>query len=116
LAAALAIFAVLSVAIGSTLVIASRAVDDGTAPGSKTAAAREIGDIIIGDIGDALEFTKRGDHGIEFAVPDRDSNGLPETICYEWDGNAGGNLYREYNGGGAKCCSPVMFTHSISAT
>jgi hypothetical protein len=110
LAAALAIFAVLSVAIGSTLVIASRAVDDGTAPGSKTAAAREIGDIIIGDIGDALEFTKRGDHGIEFTVPDRDSNGLPETICYEWDGNAGGNLYREYNGGGE-----VLFASDVHA-
>lgn len=95
--AAMTVLSILAVGIGATMAIASRAVDDGTAPGSQIPEARNIGDVIIADLNDALTITERTDKSITFTVPDRDDDGDVETIRYAWDGNPGGNLTRKYN-------------------
>ena len=72
--AAMTVLSILAVGIGATMAIASRAVDDGTAPGSQIPEARNIGDVIIADLNDALTITERTDKSITFTVPDRDDD------------------------------------------
>ena len=36
---------------------------------------------------------------VTFTVPDRDNNGLSETIRYSWSGTPGDSIMRAYNGG-----------------
>ncbi len=95
--AAMTVLSILAVGVGATMAIASRAVDDGTAPGSQIPEARNIGDVIIADLNDALTITERTDKSITFTVPDRDDDDTDETIRYAWDGKEGGNLTRKYN-------------------
>ncbi len=96
--AALTVLSILVVGVGSTLVIASRAVDDGTAVNSQIPQARDIGDVIIADLNDALTITEHTAEAIAFTVPDRDDDGEVESIRYAWDGKLGGYLTRELNG------------------
>jgi prepilin-type N-terminal cleavage/methylation domain-containing protein len=99
--AAMTVLSILAVGIGTTMVIASRAVDDGSAVNAQIPEARNIGDVIIADLNDALTITERTTKSITFTVPDRDEDGDDETIRYAWDGKQGGNLTRAYNGGTA---------------
>ncbi|MCB9850357.1 MAG: type II secretion system protein [Phycisphaerales bacterium] len=105
--AAMAIMAILSVAIGSTLMIASRAVDDGTAAGSQTPSARDAGDIIMSDLADALSFSERTANAVTFTVPDRDGDDEVEKIRYSWNGAPGGLLVRTINDSAATIATDV---------
>ncbi len=97
--AAMTVLSIMVVGVGSTLVIASRAVDDGTAVNAQIPEARDIGDLIMADFSDAIAITERTATAITITVPDRDNNGDDETLRYEWDGTAGGIVTRQYNGG-----------------
>ena len=63
----------------------------------KSYAARAL-DQIVSDVRHALVFSERTTIAIAFTVPDRDSDGNPETIRYAWSGVAGDPLTYELNG------------------
>ncbi len=84
----------------STMVVASRAVGGGTSGGlAKISESNEVAGQIASELSLALSFSERSDTVVAFTVPDRDSDGQPESIRYEWSGVAGDPLTRQYNGG-----------------
>lgn len=84
----------------STMVVASRAVGGGTTGGlAKISESNEVAGQIASELSLALSFSERSDTVVAFTVPDRDGDGQPESIRYEWSGVAGDPLTRQYNGG-----------------
>ena len=95
------IISIILVAVGSAMVIASRALPDDDGP---TQAANEAAGAInqmAGDLAYALSFFERTATAITFFVPDRNGDSGPEVIRYAWSGVAGSPLTRAYNGGPA---------------
>ena len=95
----LAIMAVIAAALGSTIVLASRALDQDAGPAAAAIAARRATDRMLADLAAATGFSERTATSVTFTVPDRDGDGVPETIRYAWSGNGGDALTRQYNGG-----------------
>jgi prepilin-type N-terminal cleavage/methylation domain-containing protein len=95
----LAIMAVIATALGSTLVLASRALDQESGPAAQTLATRRASDRLLAELAAASGFSERTATAVTFTVPDRDGDGVPETIRYAWSGTAGAPLTRQYNGG-----------------
>jgi len=99
--------AVVSVGVTGTLMggmvsvmsIASRASYNNTAASENTYQARDTISQITTDLSLAESFTERTSTTAAFKVPDRDGDGLSESIRYTWSGGAGGTLTRQYNGG-----------------
>lgn len=84
----------------STMVVASRAVGGGTTGGlAKISQSNEVAGQIASELSLALSFSVRTDTVVAFTVPDRNGDGQPESIRYEWSGVAGDPLTRQYNGG-----------------
>lgn len=89
--------------MASSLYVASRGLDiadEATATASGTARAL---DQITRDLQHATRFIERTSTAMTFTVPDRNGDGLPETIRYAWGGVNGDPLTYELNGvsGGA---------------
>jgi prepilin-type N-terminal cleavage/methylation domain-containing protein len=95
----LAIMAVIAAALGATIVLASRALDQQAGPGASTVAARRASDRLLGEVAVATAFSERTASAVTFSVPDRDGDGTPETIRYAWSGVAGEPLTRQFNDG-----------------
>src|SRR5690349_22532054 len=76
----LAIMALIAAALGSTIVLASRALDQQAGPGATTVAARRATDRLLGELAGATAFSERTATAVTFTVPDRDGDGAPETI------------------------------------
>jgi prepilin-type N-terminal cleavage/methylation domain-containing protein len=95
-----AILAVLSVAMGSAVLIASRAIGHRGADSSasRSVAASDALENLRAEIRTATSFTERRAAAVTFTVPDRDGDGIDETIRYAWSGVAGAPLTRAYNG------------------
>ncbi len=91
--------AVLMAGIASTIVLTTRAVDDGTNPAARIRAATSALDLFIQDAGCALTISENTITALVFTVPDRDADGQDESIRYEWLGAPGDPLTRQYNGG-----------------
>ena len=99
--------AVVSVGVTSTLMggmisvmsIASRASYNNTEASENTYQARDVVSQITTDLSLAESFTERTSTTAAFKVPDRDGDGLSESVRYAWSGGAGGTLTRQYNGG-----------------
>jgi prepilin-type N-terminal cleavage/methylation domain-containing protein len=94
-----AIMAVVAAALGSTLVLASRALDQDAGPAASVVATRRAADRMLAELTAAMSFSERTATSVTFTVPDRDGDGLPETIRYAWSGNGGDPLTRQYNNG-----------------
>jgi prepilin-type N-terminal cleavage/methylation domain-containing protein len=117
---AMSVMAILMVGMTSTLYVHSKnRTQDSTifaATEQHHAAARQI----FEDLTYASAIVEYSSTAIEFEVPDRDSDGYPERIRYEWMGSSGGNANKlrwTYNQGtavdlltDATACS---FTYSI---
>jgi prepilin-type N-terminal cleavage/methylation domain-containing protein len=95
-----AILAVLSVAMGSAVMIASRAIGHRSPDSSaaRSVSAAEAVEQIRSDLRTAMSFTERQPRAVTFTVPDRDGDGVKETIRYAWAGASGAPLMRVYNG------------------
>ena len=98
----LAILAIIAAAMGSTILLASKALDQDTGGGAATVAARRAADRVLAEVGSAVAFSERTDTAVAFTVPDRDGDGTPDTIRYAWSGVDGDPLTRQYNGGAAE--------------
>ncbi len=86
----------LMVGMGAALVISTKAL---TPPGEQQAVfqAAETGAQLSDDLHNAIHVVEQNADEIEFALADRDDDGLPEVIRYEWD-DVTEELSREFNG------------------
>lgn len=94
-----AITAILAVAIGSAILIASHALPDSSSPVSRIVEAGQVADQIARELQYAVHITERSASGVTFTVADRDGDGSPEVIRYGWSGVSGDPLTRQYNHG-----------------
>jgi prepilin-type N-terminal cleavage/methylation domain-containing protein len=95
----LTIMTTIAAALGSTIVLASRALGTDSGAASSTVATRRAVDRMLAELTEANGFSERTSTAITFTVPDRDGDGVPETIRYAWSGTAGAPLTRQYKGG-----------------
>ena len=89
---------ILLLGLMSTLIVASRATDSNNTPAPAAINSATVLEQLFSELNSATGFTTRTDKSIEFTVPDRDNNGMAETIRYEWSGNGGNGLQRQING------------------
>ena len=99
-------------AVLSTMVIASRAIDNG--PTTWITTAGDAASDVTTDLSLAQGATEREDHAVTVTVPDRDADGQAETIRYSWSGTAGDPLLREYNGGSAAIVATNVHRFNLS--
>jgi len=83
----------------SVMSLASRSAYNNTEATENTYQARDTVAQITTDLSLAESFTERTSTSAAFKVPDRDGDGLSESIRYDWSGSPGGTLTRQYNGG-----------------
>jgi|GEM_PF-1211474 len=99
--------------LSSSLYIASRGLDqDGTA---LRAEADQVLDKFLADVEHAISFSERTTNAVTFTVPDRDGNGLPDTIRYAWSGTPGAPLTYEYNGSAAETIAADVQIFNLAA-
>lgn len=98
---------VLMVGLSSALFVSSRALDLDAASDARTRQA--IGRIAA-DARTANRFRTLSATAVEFDAPDRDADGVPETLRYEWSGVAGDPLTRRLNGG-----APVALIDDVTS-
>jgi len=99
LVVSMAVMAVIIVAMGSSILIASRAMPDARSPTATRIAAAEALEQIVTELQYAVSVNQRSANMIEFCVADRNGDEVPETIRYAWSGTAATPLTRQYNGG-----------------
>ncbi|HEX2973545.1 MAG TPA: prepilin-type N-terminal cleavage/methylation domain-containing protein [Tepidisphaeraceae bacterium] len=92
------ILAVLMLAMQSVILIAAKAIPN---PSSTAVAANGAGramDLLSTDLTYATAVTRCLAKEVELKVPDRNQDGVEETIRYSWSGVAGEPLVRTFNG------------------
>ena len=82
--------------LASTLYISSHALDESVSHRQSTRAGILLNDL-MSDLTHAQIFLERSPTTLRFVVPDRDGDGLQETIRYSWSGTAGDPLVYQYN-------------------
>ena len=90
---------VLMIGMASAVVLATRALDDGTHPATKLHESAMAADEIARDVGSALTFSERTATALTMTVSDRTGDAQPETIRYAWSGTLGDPLTRRINDG-----------------
>ena len=113
LVAAMASSAILIVGLGSVILIATRG-SDLTGPTSDTIRASELAHELMDEIRYAIFITDRSANMIQFAVADRDADGEPEVIRYEWSGTPGDPLTRTYNHGTADTVAQDVYDFTLA--
>lgn len=101
LVVAMATATVLLGAIASAMVLASHAVPTAKNAFHNTVEGYHAIEEVGADLFCAQTFLDRTPTAVEFTVADRDNDGGPETIRYQWSGTPGDPLTRQYNGGSA---------------
>lgn len=94
---AIAITAILMSAMGGVVVTLARATEQGNDVNSR--ASRSAGALaeIADDVRVSTGINELDSRSISLQVPDRDGDGLEETIRYTWNGTVGKPLERTYN-------------------
>ena len=95
----LVISTVLVVALGSAVVITSKAIPDSQSPEKTVLDTTRLLPDITQELRYALRVFDRTSTAVKFTVADRDGDTKQETIRYEWSGTVGDPLTRQYNGG-----------------
>lgn len=112
--ASVAVMSILVVGMSSSIFIVTRSLDTGTGPAAKTLEAADAADRFIADLNVAIAFTEQTANAVTFTVPDRDGDGMAETIRYAWTGIAGDPLTRLVNGGVAVAITPDVQQFNLS--
>lgn len=94
----LLVISILLVGIGSTVLLAGRAIPDADGHAARLYATHRAAEQVLGDVHQAMYVTERTQRAIAFVVADRTKDGRPETIRYSWSGTAGDPLMLRYNG------------------
>jgi hypothetical protein len=90
---------VIAVGLGSSMLVASRAMPGANNPAQATIAAGEAAEQLASELQYAISVNRRSATMIEFTVADRNGDEVDETIRYEWSGTSGDPLTRQYRGG-----------------
>lgn len=109
-ATAMGVSSVLMLGMGTALLIASRTVPGRQSRVDAAVSLAQASRTITDDLACATSFELINSRAIEFRVPDRDQDGQPELIRYEWTGEREARLTRQINAGGA---API--TQSLSS-
>jgi len=108
------ILSILAGAVGSTILIATRAAQVSAGAASEWPDATEAIDQIRADLEVAIGFTERTDTAATFTVPDRNGDGAPETLRYAWSEIAGDPLLYQYNGGSPRTIARNVYDFNLS--
>lgn len=111
----LSIISVVFLAMGSVMVLASKAVPDPKAS-TGMALTADLLEQIAAEVQVATSVSIATDKGIAFTVPDRDGDGTDESIVYLWGGVAGSALVRQYNGGTVVTVIPAAYEFGLYYT
>lgn len=103
----LAVTTLLLGGLASAMVLASRALPQNDSVPIATLNASRCVEDLAGELFSAEAFTERTATSVEFTVPDRNADAIPETIRYSWSGSPGDSLMREYNGVGSTAIAGV---------
>ena len=116
LTVSLAIVSILVTAIGSLIILASKAIprDDGVFAASVGGAI--LVEELVDDAAFALAFNEVSNHAIEFTLADRTGDGNQETVRYEWSGTSGYPLTRSFNGSSPTIVLPDVRSLEFTAT
>jgi prepilin-type N-terminal cleavage/methylation domain-containing protein len=98
---AMAVTSVILLGIGSAMLIAGRAMPDAHSPAADSVAGADAIEQMVAELQYAVSINQRSARMIEFTVADRNGDGTPEVIHYEWSGVTGDSLTRQYNAGTA---------------
>jgi hypothetical protein len=94
----LAITTIILGAFGSIMLLAARALTVGaTGVTVSTTADAAAAEQVAADLRVATRIIEKTATSVTFTVPDRNADGMPETLCYAWAG-AGSPLTRQCNG------------------
>lgn len=99
LTVALSISSILLMAVGSIIVLATKALPGPNDSNVLLLKSKPIATQIESDLQESVSINSASSTAIEFTVNDRDGDSNPETIRYEWSGTPGAALTRQYNGG-----------------
>lgn len=91
------IMSILMAGMGSAILISTHALPNPANHEASIQGASDALDRLAEDLRTATWISDRSLNSIAFAVPDRDGDGLPERIRYEWSGTPGDALTRRYN-------------------
>lgn len=110
LTVSLAIVSILVTAIGSLIILASKAIprDDGVFAASLGGAV--LAEELIDDAAFALAFKQVSKTALEFTLADRTGDAAAETVRYAWSGTPGHPLTRTINGS-----SPIVVLPDVRA-
>lgn len=116
LTVSLAIVSILVTAIGSLIILASKAIprDDGVFAASLGGAI--LTEELIDDAAFALAFTEVSKTAITFTLADRTGNGNEEIVRYTWSGTPGHPLTRSINGSSPIVVLPDVRSLEFAAT
>jgi len=92
----MAVMSVLMVALGSAVMLASKALPDEQRL-DRNLTSSQVANRIAAELEEAVHVTERTNRAVTFTVTDRDDDGSPERLRYAWSGAAGDGLTRQYN-------------------
>jgi prepilin-type N-terminal cleavage/methylation domain-containing protein len=110
----IAMFALLALALQSTILLATRAIPNSKGLNASTLAGASAIDRMNAEVCHALTVTELTPTAVTFTVADRNSDGADETIRYAWSGVSGASLTRQYNGGTAVSVLDDVRSFSLS--
>ncbi len=112
----LAVVSILLGAMGSLVVVASKSLPDrGRATTDVRTAAGGL-ERLSAELGYAVTLVDATRKYAEFTVADRNGDGAPETVRYEWTGKVGDPLTRQYNGGTPSVVVPSVQAFTLDFT
>lgn len=116
LTVSLAIVSILVTAIGSLIILASKAIprDDGVFAAALGGAG--LAEELIDDAAFALVFNEVSKTAVEFTLADRTGDGKEEVVRYAWSGTSGQPLMRTINGSSPIIVLPDVRSLEFSAT
>lgn len=94
----LAIMSILMTGLASAIMIAGHALPNDESRAMTIVKSAEVADQLVEELRSAIWIRQHTTTIVEFTVPDRDSDGVPERIRYKWSA-PGTALIRQYNGG-----------------
>ncbi|MCX5691810.1 MAG: prepilin-type N-terminal cleavage/methylation domain-containing protein [Planctomycetota bacterium] len=116
---AMGISSVVLVGMGTAVLVASRAVPAAQSRHASVVSLAEAGRMMTEDLSCATSFLVIDGRAVEFLVPDRDRDGKPEQIRYEWSPGNSPGLTRQTNGGGSTTISDPLnaaaFTYQLGS-
>lgn len=98
-AVSLAILSVITLAMGSVVLLTASAAPTGRSIAEGTTTAQAGVQQLAADAAMATAITSGNARSIAFTVPDRNGDSSPDTLSYSWSGTPGDPLLLSFNGG-----------------